>query len=183
MPRATELVHVCATCVFLRYSYDGSLLLAAAALAVLALADLLARLTAGLCTAPPDAHRSLRALILRALRAIQLLVLVHTAGAWPYRATRGTMTLRFLAAPPTAPAVALAALDIAVTWLLLARVSCALGAECGGRRVVLPQLQVARYGALALLRFDAWAPAVCRDGLDVRVQNGDIDRSYGAVHR
>lgn len=182
MTSAEQLTLVCYTCVYLRYMKDGSLLLAILATVVISLADFLATLTTTYLKHHSHPHHDsftptdspvVRAIVLKALRYLQVLLLAQTAYLLPYHATlaqpRGFIDLRIIDERESQASWQLWALDVAVTLLELALIAEALRPEYAGRRLALPQLRQHRYGILALLRFDTWSPAVCRDGPELSV--------------
>ncbi|QLL34023.1 hypothetical protein HG536_0F03480 [Torulaspora globosa] len=193
MNSAEQLTLVCYTCVYLRYMKDGSLLLAVLAAVVVSLADFLATLTTTYLKHNSHPHHDsftptdspvVRAIVLKALRYLQVLLLVQTAYLLPYHATlaqpHGFVDLRIIDERDRQGSWQLWALDLAVTLLELALISEALRPEYAGRRLALPQLQTHRYGILALLRFDTWSPAVCRDGPELSVVAKPTTR-YGST--
>ncbi|QLQ81636.1 hypothetical protein HG537_0F03970 [Torulaspora globosa] len=182
MNGAEQLTLVCYTCVYLRYMKDGSLLLAILATIVISLTEFLTTLTTTYLKHHSHPHHDsftptdspvVRAIVLKALRYLQVLLLLQTAYLLPYHATiaqpHGFIDLRIIDERDQPSSWQLWALDFAVTLLELALIAEALRPEYAGQRLALPQLHTHRYGILALLRFDTWSPAVSCDGPELSV--------------
>lgn len=184
---ATQLTLVCYTCVYLRYMKDGSFLLAALATVIVSLADFLHSLTTTyLKHGSTDSDSSVvRAVVLKAIRYLQILILLQTAYLVPFHAMLGSpggfLDLRIVGERDSPRSWQLWALDLAVTLLELALITEAVAPDLGHRRLAVPQLQTHRYGLLSLLRFDSWAPAVCREGPELSIITRKPSSTYGAT--